>query len=96
MSAGPVSGSAATAPSSATRGTVPMAMEPNEITPEPARAARLAAQGGDASGIGMTIIAGIGRHGPWLKHGANYVPLPEDEDVLTVRLNRAVALVDTG
>ena len=53
------------------RGTVPMAMEANEITPERARAARLAAQGGDASGIGMTIIAGFGRHGPWLKHGAD-------------------------
>ena len=61
-----------------------------------ARAARLAAQGEDASGIGMTIIAGIGRHGPWLKHGADYVPLPEDEDVLTVGLNRAAALPDTS
>ena len=30
----------------------------------------------------------------WLKHGATYVPLPDDEDVLAVGLNRAGALVD--
>ena len=45
---------------------------------------------------GKPILAGIGRHGPWLKHGAAYVALPEDEDVLAVGLNRAVALVDTA
>ena len=43
---------------------------------------------------GKTIRAGIGRYGAWLKHGATYVPLPDDEDVLAVGLNRAVALVD--
>ena len=61
-----------------------------------ARAARPPAQGGDASGTGKTTLAGIGRYGQWLEHGAAYVPLPEDEDVLTVGLSRAVALVDTG
>ena len=43
---------------------------------------------------GRTILAGIGLYGLWPTHGANYVPLPDDEDVLTVGLNRAVALVD--
>ena len=45
---------------------------------------------------GKAILAGIGRYGPWLKHGAAYVALPEDEDVLTDGLNRAVMLVDTA
>ncbi len=38
---------------------------------------------------------GIGHYGPWLKHGAACVALPEDEDVLAVGLNRAVMLADT-
>ena len=37
---------------------------------------------------------GIGLYGSWLKHGTVYVPLPDDEDVLAIGLNRAVALVD--
>ena len=45
---------------------------------------------------GKAILAGIGRYGPRLKHGAAYVALPEDEDVLAVGLNRAVTLVDTA
>ena len=45
---------------------------------------------------GKAILAGIGRYGPWLKHGAVCVALPEDEDVLAVGLNRAVMLVDTA
>jgi len=38
------------------------------------------------------ITAGLGRFGPYIKHGSNYVSLKED-DVLTVGLNRAVALI---
>ena len=45
---------------------------------------------------GSLHLAGIGRYGPWLKHGAAYVSLSEDEDVLTVGLNRALARVDTA
>ncbi len=41
---------------------------------------------------GTMIQAGLGRFGPYLKHGSNYVSLKED-DVLTVGLNRAVALI---
>ena len=37
-----------------------------------------------------------GRYGSWLNRGATYVPLPEDGDVLTVGLNRAVMRVDTA
>ena len=81
----------------AARGTVPMGMEADEITPEVARALlALPRTVGTHPETGRTILAGIGRYGPWLKHGAAYVPLPEDEDVLTVGLNRAVMLVDTA
>lgn len=38
------------------------------------------------------ITAGIGRFGPYVKHGSNYVSLKED-DVLTIGLNRAVSLI---
>src|SRR5205823_5516804 len=42
---------------------------------------------------GETIIAGIGRFGPYLKHGSSFVSLPADDDVLNVGLNRAVTLL---
>ena len=72
----------------ALRGTVPAGMEPNEITQDVARPV------GAHPDTGKTILAGIGLYGSWLKHGTNYVPLPDDEDVLAIGLNRAVALVD--
>ncbi|MBL24576.1 MAG: DNA topoisomerase I [Rhodospirillaceae bacterium] len=40
---------------------------------------------------GRMITAGIGRFGPYIKHGSIYVSLKED-DVLTIGLNRAVTL----
>ena len=81
----------------AARGTVPMGMEAHEITPEVVRALlALPRTVGTHPETGKDILAGIGRYGPWLKHGAAYVALPEDEDVLTVGLNRAVVLVDTA
>ena len=79
----------------AARGTVPLGMETLEITPEVARALlALPRTVGVHPDTGKTILAGIGRYGPWLKHGAAYVSLPEDEDVLAIGLNRAVMLVD--
>ncbi|WP_114393573.1 type I DNA topoisomerase [Oleisolibacter albus] len=42
---------------------------------------------------GEEILAGIGRFGPYLKHGDAYKNLPPDDDVLTIGLNRAVVLL---
>jgi DNA topoisomerase-1 len=42
---------------------------------------------------GETIAAGIGRFGPYLKHGPKYKTIPKDESVLTIGLNRAVDLL---
>ncbi|HZH28493.1 MAG TPA: type I DNA topoisomerase [Azospirillaceae bacterium] len=42
---------------------------------------------------GEPILAGIGRFGPYLKHGTVYKSLPAGEDVLTIGINRAVDLL---
>jgi DNA topoisomerase-1 len=39
------------------------------------------------------ITAGLGRFGPYLKHGDTYKSLRGDDDVLTIGLNRAVTLL---
>ncbi len=39
------------------------------------------------------IEAGIGRYGPYVRHGRIYANLPEVEEVFTVGLNRAVDLI---
>jgi DNA topoisomerase-1 len=39
------------------------------------------------------ITAGIGRFGPYIKHGTTYKSLAAGDDVLTIGLNRAVALL---
>jgi DNA topoisomerase-1 len=39
------------------------------------------------------ITAGIGRFGPYLKHGTTYKSLGADDDVLSIGLNRAVSLL---
>ncbi len=42
---------------------------------------------------GEMIQAGIGRFGPYLKHGAAYKNLPAGDDVLNIGINRAVELL---
>jgi DNA topoisomerase I len=42
---------------------------------------------------GEPIAAGIGRFGPYIKHGRTYKSLGADDDVLTIGLNRAVVLL---
>ena len=42
---------------------------------------------------GDMIESGIGRFGPFLKHGKTFVSLPKGDEVLTVGLNRAVDLI---
>jgi DNA topoisomerase I len=39
------------------------------------------------------IIAGVGRFGPYVKHGKTYKSLASGDDVLTIGLNRAVSLL---
>ncbi len=42
---------------------------------------------------GEMIIAGVGRFGPYVKHGKTYANLEEGDDVLNIGLNRAVTLI---
>jgi DNA topoisomerase-1 len=42
---------------------------------------------------GEMIIAGVGRFGPYVKHGKTYASLEDGDDVLSVGLNRAVTLI---
>src|SRR5206468_740966 len=43
---------------------------------------------------GEPIVAGVGRFGPYVQHGKMYANLTPGDDVLTIGLNRAVALID--
>ena len=45
---------------------------------------------------GEPITAGIGRFGPYIKHGSSFTSLGGDDDVLTIGLNRAVMLLAEG
>ncbi|MEE8445460.1 MAG: topoisomerase C-terminal repeat-containing protein, partial [Alphaproteobacteria bacterium] len=42
---------------------------------------------------GQNITAGLGRYGPYLKHGPAYISLTGDDDVLSIGLNRAVVVI---
>jgi len=42
---------------------------------------------------GEPIIAGVGRFGPYVKHGRTYASLDDGDDVLKIGLNRAVTLI---
>ena len=42
---------------------------------------------------GEMIIAGIGRFGPYVKHGKTYANLEDGDEVMSIGLNRAVTLI---
>ncbi len=42
---------------------------------------------------GEMILAGVGRFGPYVKHGPKYKSIPPDESVLDIGMNRAVTLL---
>ena len=48
---------------------------------------------GDHPEDGIAIEAGIGRYGPFVKHGRVYANLPEVGEVFTIGMNRAVELL---
>ena len=73
---------------------VPAGMAPDGITLDIARGLlALPREVGINPASGKAITAGIGRFGPWLRHGRTYAAIPKDEDVLTIGLNRAVMLI---
>jgi DNA topoisomerase-1 len=49
---------------------------------------------GKHSDDGESILAGVGRFGPYVQHGKTYANLTAGDDVLTIGLNRAVTLIE--
>lgn len=79
------------------RVSVPSGVDPNELTLEQAlallslpREIRLHPESGSP------IFAGINRFGPYVQHEKTFVRLGEDDDVLTIGENRALALLAEG
>ena len=76
------------------RVSLPRSMQPADVDLETAlRLLALPRAIGLHPESGVEIQAGIGRFGPYLKHGDAYKNLPPDDDVLTIGLNRAVVLL---
>ena len=69
-------------------------MTPNDVTLEKALALlSLPRELGPHPEDGETIMAGVGRFGPYVKHGPKYKSIPADESVLEIGMNRAVTLL---
>ena len=80
------------APPKPKRASVPRHMDPAALDLDAALGLlSLPREVGPHPETGRMITAGIGRFGPYIKHGSIYVSLKED-DVLSIGLNRAVTL----
>jgi DNA topoisomerase-1 len=73
---------------------LPRGMKPADVDLDTAlRLLALPREIGRHPDSGETITAGIGRFGPYLKHGSAYTSIGADDDVLTIGLNRAVTVL---
>jgi DNA topoisomerase-1 len=69
-------------------------MTPGDLTLEQALALlSLPRELGPHPEDGEVVLAGVGRFGPYVKHGSKYKSVPPDESVLDIGMNRAVALL---
>jgi DNA topoisomerase I len=76
------------------RASLPKGMSPQEVTLEAAlKLLSLPREVGKHPADGEPITAALGRFGPYIKHGKIYRSLPPEDDVITIGLNRAVALL---
>ncbi|MFN3659091.1 MAG: type I DNA topoisomerase [Pseudolabrys sp.] len=76
------------------RAGIPKGVAPDDVTLERALALlALPRDVGPHPEDGEMIIAGIGRFGPYVKHGKVYANLEDGDEVATVGLNRAVTLI---
>ena len=76
------------------RQSLPKGMTPDDVTLEKALALlALPRELGPHPEDGEPILAGIGRFGPYVKHGTKYKSHPGRRDVLEIGMNRAVALL---
>ncbi|MFQ5984997.1 MAG: type I DNA topoisomerase [Alphaproteobacteria bacterium] len=73
---------------------LPETLAPGEVDLETALALlALPREVGRHPETGMPVLAGIGRYGPYLSHDGTFASLGRADDVLTIGLNRAVALL---
>jgi DNA topoisomerase-1 len=76
------------------RASLPKGVAPEDIDLEKALALlALPREVGLSPEDGEPILAGIGRFGPYVKHGKIYASLEDGDNVLTVGLNRAMHLI---
>ena len=76
------------------RAGLPKGVAPDEIDLERALALlSLPREVGRSPEDGEPIVAGIGRFGPYVRHGKTYANLDSPEEVFSVGLNRAVTLI---
>jgi DNA topoisomerase-1 len=76
------------------RVSLPRAMNPADVDLDTAlRLLALPREIGLHPESGETIVAGIGRFGPYLKYGKAFASIGADDDVLTIGLNRAVTVI---
>ncbi len=76
------------------RASIPKGLAPAEVTLEKAIGLlALPRELGADPETGESIVAGIGRFGPYIKREGTYVSLKGDDDVLTIGLNRAMHLL---
>ncbi len=76
------------------RASLPKGAAPEDIDLDKALALlALPREVGKSPEDGEPILAGVGRFGPYVKHGKVYASLEEGDDVLTVGLNRAMHLI---
>ncbi|RED50904.1 type I DNA topoisomerase [Aestuariispira insulae] len=69
-------------------------MKPEEITLEIAvKLLSMPRDLGTHPDSGELIQAGIGRYGPYLKHGSAFISLPAEDDILSIGINRAVEVI---
>jgi DNA topoisomerase-1 len=77
------------------RASLPKGVAPDEMDLD--RAVKLLAlprTNGKHPDDGEDIIAGVGRFGPYVKHGKTYANIGNDEDILSIGINRAVTLIE--
>jgi DNA topoisomerase-1 len=76
------------------RASIPKGVAPDDIDLERALGLlSLPREIGLSPDDGEPILAGVGRFGPYVKHGKTYANLEDGDDVLTIGLNRAVTLI---
>jgi len=76
------------------RASLPKGLSPDDVDLEKALGLlSLPREIGRSPEDGEPIVAGIGRFGPYVKHGKTYASLEDGDDVLTIGLNRAITLI---